>query len=171
MRRFHNVFEDTSGSGCNKGVTPLYALSFHGYHGLVKTILFEEQIDVNAQGGPYGSALQAASYKGHDRAVEMLLEHRAPTSTHKVERTAMLFTMLRQKDMKGLHESYLKIGLTLMPRLARIAVPFALPPPVDTNRLFRYSFGPAQMMWSLSSVFPKTSAQGNLMKRKSLLLT
>jgi len=77
LRRFHNVFGDTPGSGCNKGVTPLYALLFHGYHGLAKTILFEEQIDVNAPGGPYGSALQAASYRGHGRAVEMLLEHRA----------------------------------------------------------------------------------------------
>ncbi|KAK3174277.1 hypothetical protein OEA41_001521 [Lepraria neglecta] len=36
-----------------------------------------EGADVNAQGGDYGNALQAASYRGHDRVVQILLDKRA----------------------------------------------------------------------------------------------
>jgi ankyrin repeat protein len=36
--------------------------------------LVEKGADVNAQGGRYGSALQAASARGHDQVVQLLLE-------------------------------------------------------------------------------------------------
>ena len=77
MRYLHNAFERIPGLGCDKSVTLLYTLSFHGCHELVKVILFEEQADVNAQGGPYGNALQAASAKGKEEVVRMLLEKEA----------------------------------------------------------------------------------------------
>ena len=37
-------------------------------------LLLEKGADVNAQGGEYGNALQAASYKGHSEIVKLLLE-------------------------------------------------------------------------------------------------
>jgi ankyrin repeat protein len=37
-------------------------------------MLIEKGPDVNAQGGIYGNALQAASLKGNDEIVEMLIE-------------------------------------------------------------------------------------------------
>ena len=74
LRRFHNEFERIPILGCNESVTLLYSLSFHGRNELVKVVLFEGQIDANAQGGPYGSALQAASLKGKEKVVAMLLE-------------------------------------------------------------------------------------------------
>jgi ankyrin repeat protein len=30
--------------------------------------------DINAQGGPFGTALQAASYEGHQEVVQLLLD-------------------------------------------------------------------------------------------------
>ncbi|ELR05748.1 hypothetical protein GMDG_07590 [Pseudogymnoascus destructans 20631-21] len=43
--------------------------------------LIEEGVDVNAQGGRYGNALQAASCKGHDKTVEVLLSKGADVNT------------------------------------------------------------------------------------------
>jgi ankyrin repeat protein len=37
-------------------------------------LLFEAGADINAQGGWYGNALHAASYRGHDQTVQRLLE-------------------------------------------------------------------------------------------------
>ena len=36
-------------------------------------MLLDKGTDVNAQGGEYGNALQAASSRGHDQVVQMLL--------------------------------------------------------------------------------------------------
>jgi hypothetical protein len=77
LGRFHNAFERIPGLGCDKAATPLYKLSFHGCHELVRIVLFEEQADVNAQGGPYGNALQAASADGKEEDVRILLENGA----------------------------------------------------------------------------------------------
>ena len=52
---------------------PLYCASLAGLHQHTKQLL-EAGADVNAQGGNYGSALQAASYMGHDAIVAPLLE-------------------------------------------------------------------------------------------------
>ena len=40
-------------------------------------MLLEKGADVNAQGGRFGNALQAASAGGHDKVVQMLLENGA----------------------------------------------------------------------------------------------
>jgi ankyrin repeat protein len=37
-------------------------------------LLLSKSADVNAQGGEYGNALQEASFKGHDKIVELLLQ-------------------------------------------------------------------------------------------------
>jgi ankyrin repeat protein len=39
-------------------------------------LLLENKADVNAQGGQYGNALQAASYHGHEAIVKLLLKTR-----------------------------------------------------------------------------------------------
>jgi hypothetical protein len=51
---------------------PLYYASFAGLIRSVKSIL-DKGADVNAQGGEYGNALQAASYQGHNQVVQILL--------------------------------------------------------------------------------------------------
>ncbi|KIW85537.1 hypothetical protein Z517_00929 [Fonsecaea pedrosoi CBS 271.37] len=52
----------------------LYMVSLRGYRSLVKNILAEGGADVNAQGGDFGNALQAASYRAYQQIVERLLE-------------------------------------------------------------------------------------------------
>ncbi|KAH8694325.1 ankyrin repeat-containing domain protein [Phaeosphaeriaceae sp. PMI808] len=81
LRSFHNAFERVPGLGCSKGVTPVHTLSLHGYHELVNSILSESGVDVNAQGGPYSSALQAAAVKGKEEIVRILVEKGADVNT------------------------------------------------------------------------------------------
>ncbi|KAF3083526.1 hypothetical protein TWF102_010519 [Orbilia oligospora] len=57
-------------------VPPLYYASFEGLLGAVKDLL-NRSASVNAQGGYYCNALQAASIKGHEKIVELLLKHGA----------------------------------------------------------------------------------------------
>ena len=65
-----------------------YEADFHGAYGSVLQeapnvrnyivkLLLNHKADVNAQGGPYGNALQAASSNGHDQIVQLLLSHQA----------------------------------------------------------------------------------------------
>jgi len=56
-----------------KGVTPLYYVAVRGYEKLA-AILLEKGAEVNAQGGHYGNALQAACFRGHEKVVAILLE-------------------------------------------------------------------------------------------------
>ncbi|SLM37407.1 P-loop containing nucleoside triphosphate hydrolase [Lasallia pustulata] len=56
--------------------TPLYYGSLAGVTELVQ-LLLKNGVDVNAQGGKYGSALQAASCGGHDSVVQLLLKNGA----------------------------------------------------------------------------------------------
>ncbi|KFY03640.1 hypothetical protein V490_00108, partial [Pseudogymnoascus sp. VKM F-3557] len=51
---------------------PMYYTSLTGLANTTSRLL-QEGADVNAQGGFYGNALQAASYGGHDKIVELLL--------------------------------------------------------------------------------------------------
>jgi ankyrin repeat protein len=74
LRRFHNAFEEYPRLGCSRGVRLLYMLSFHGHRELVNIVPLEKEVDVNAQGGIYGNALQAASVEGNEEIVAMLLE-------------------------------------------------------------------------------------------------
>ncbi|KAL4923048.1 uncharacterized protein BDV17DRAFT_285724 [Aspergillus undulatus] len=58
------------------GVTPIYYASLAGLQYTVEQ-LQRKGADVNAQGGVYGNALQAASAKGHTEIVQLLLEQGA----------------------------------------------------------------------------------------------
>ena len=46
------------------------------YNGLAKVVvmLIERGVAINAQGGLYGNALQAASWRGHEKVGEMLVD-------------------------------------------------------------------------------------------------
>ena len=48
----------------------------HGHREIVE-LLLSKNADVNAQGGHFGNALQAASYQGHREIVELLLSKNA----------------------------------------------------------------------------------------------
>ena len=74
LRRFHNAFEEDLFSRCGRGASLLYMLSLHGHDELVKVVLRDKGVDVNVQGGLYGNALQAASYKENENIVVMLIE-------------------------------------------------------------------------------------------------
>jgi hypothetical protein len=59
-------------SGCPQNVTSLTVASYFG-HGAAVRRLLEKGADINARGGPYGSALNAAAYGKHQSVVKMLL--------------------------------------------------------------------------------------------------
>ena len=65
---WHEYLEDNMDAGL------LYMLSLRGYGSLVKSILAGDGTDVNAQGGYYGNALQAASSGGRQQIVKLLLK-------------------------------------------------------------------------------------------------
>ena len=52
--------------------SPLYYASLAGLSKMVR-ILLDQGVDVNAGGGRFGNPLQAASFRGHDQVVQMLL--------------------------------------------------------------------------------------------------
>jgi hypothetical protein len=80
LRSVHDAFQNNS-LRYGIGADLLYAVSFHGYYELVQIVLLEEGADVNAQGGYYGNALQAASYRGDEWVVAQLLEKGADVNT------------------------------------------------------------------------------------------
>ncbi|KAF7136844.1 hypothetical protein CNMCM5793_006414 [Aspergillus hiratsukae] len=60
----------------NEMASPLYYASFAGLRRTIE-LLLEKGADVNAQGGLYGNALQAACVEGHKEVVQLLLENGA----------------------------------------------------------------------------------------------
>ena len=63
----------------NDDEAALFLAAENGHKEVVK-LLIEEGADVNAQGGCYGNALQAASAGGHEAVVRLLLDRGAITS-------------------------------------------------------------------------------------------
>ena len=85
--------------GASHGLAPpLYYASFSGLSIEVGALL-DQGANVNAEGGEYGNALQAASFKGHNEIVEMLLASGAIFEEQSREdTTAMLYRLLLLKD-------------------------------------------------------------------------
>ena len=52
---------------------PLYYASYVGLSGIARMLIEQTGADVNAQGGSFGNALQAALYEGNEQIVELLL--------------------------------------------------------------------------------------------------
>jgi hypothetical protein len=61
------------GKGLESVATPLYYTALLGLSTIAK-LLLDKDANVNAQGGDYGNALQAASVRGHEQVVKMLLD-------------------------------------------------------------------------------------------------
>src|ERR1700730_18157355 len=61
--------------------SPLYYTSLTGFTEAT-TLLLEAGADVNAQGGEYSNALQAASARGHDAIIQQLLVAGADINAH-----------------------------------------------------------------------------------------
>ena len=78
--------------------SPLYYASMGGL-GVVVRMLIESGVDVNAQGGVYGNALQAASHKGSEAIVKMLIESGADVNAQGGD-TVMRSRQRRVKDLK-----------------------------------------------------------------------
>jgi len=74
----HNIIGDSDNS------TPLYRAAEKGDIEAVK-ILLDANEDINAQGGFYGNALQAASANGHKPVVRLLLEAGADVNSRESE--------------------------------------------------------------------------------------
>jgi ankyrin repeat domain-containing protein 50 len=60
-----------------KGAQLLYVVSLQGCYYLVRALLLEHKADVNAQGGYFGTALQAVAYQGFIDIVVLLLDRGA----------------------------------------------------------------------------------------------
>ncbi|KAK6502573.1 hypothetical protein TWF506_003152 [Arthrobotrys conoides] len=60
LKGFHDFWERRKHWRYGRDSTLLYVLSFNGYRELTKTLLLENRVDVNADCGSYGNALQAA---------------------------------------------------------------------------------------------------------------
>ena len=60
-----------------KGAQLLYVVSLQGYYCLVRALLLEHNANANAQGGYFGTALQAVAYQGFIDIVTLLLDHGA----------------------------------------------------------------------------------------------
>lgn len=76
IRLLHNTFEECPGTGCARGVNLLHMLAFHGYSRLTKALL-DKKVNINAQGGIYGNALQAAIARDNNEIAELLLKQGA----------------------------------------------------------------------------------------------
>ena len=53
--------------------TPTYHAALLGLNDVLASILSRSSTDINAEGGKYGNALQAASQGGHKAVVQLLL--------------------------------------------------------------------------------------------------
>jgi ankyrin repeat protein len=78
----------------------LYYACFAGLVGTARDLIDSGE-DVNAQGGEYGNALQAASTKGHQEIVQLLLDKGADI-TRRVANMGMLYRQRQQKAIKKL---------------------------------------------------------------------
>ncbi|KAJ5712190.1 hypothetical protein N7493_008658 [Penicillium malachiteum] len=65
--------ENDINSRDDRGTYPVILASLNGYVNVVQ-LLVEKGAEINAQGGFYGNALQAASSEGHDKVVQLLVE-------------------------------------------------------------------------------------------------
>ena len=85
---------------------PLYYASLLGLPLLLLELLSKEDIDINALGGHYGSALQAAAAEGHESVVKILLSKDAKSDTQ----NGRYGNALQAASAKG-HESIVRLLL------------------------------------------------------------
>ena len=75
--RLHDPDESWKGSDIARDLQtipePLYYACLEGLAEVTVNLITIKGADVNAQGGRYGNALQAASYSGHEQIVRLLV--------------------------------------------------------------------------------------------------
>jgi len=87
--------------------SPLYYASFGGLVNAVKCLLYQGA-DVKARGGYYGTALQVASARGHEKVVELLLSYGADVN----ERGGRFYDTALQVASAGGYEKVVKLLLS-----------------------------------------------------------
>ena len=87
--------------------TLLFITAEEGHKVLVELLLAQGDIDVNAQGGEYGNALQAASLHGHEKVVELLLSKGADVNVQ----AGYYGTALQAASYRG-HEKVVELLLS-----------------------------------------------------------
>jgi hypothetical protein len=65
LKTLHDIFEPKARETYGMETKSLYVVSLDHYPGLTQTILLEPSVDINAEGGYYGNALQAAAATTH----------------------------------------------------------------------------------------------------------
>jgi hypothetical protein len=73
LNRPEKIYENQEPNNTETLASPLYYAALGGLRKTVQ-LLLENNADVNAQGGAYGNALQAASSRGHEQVVKLLLK-------------------------------------------------------------------------------------------------
>jgi ankyrin repeat protein len=68
------VDEDEENGSKDVPATPLYYAALLGLSALMEQILLEDKFQLNQVGGIYGTPLQAACFKGHESAFQILLD-------------------------------------------------------------------------------------------------
>jgi hypothetical protein len=84
---------------------PLYYAAVLGF-GTVTRLLLDAGAEVNAQGGDYGNALQAASFRGHEAVVKLLLDKGADVNAQGGDYSSALYAA----SVSG-HEAVVKLLL------------------------------------------------------------
>jgi ankyrin repeat protein len=106
--------ESKFGRVIEKTPNPLYYAALVGLEDLVR-LLLDKGADVNAQGGRYGNALQAASWRRHEQVVKTLLDKAADVNAQSREYGNAL-----QAASEGGHEQVVK---TLLDKGAEVKAP------------------------------------------------
>jgi ankyrin repeat protein len=78
--------------------TPLYYAALCGLSSLVERLIVERHADVNARGGHYGTAIQAALYKRHLSTVRILIGHGSDVNSRDDDGSSLLHTAVQIGD-------------------------------------------------------------------------
>jgi ankyrin repeat protein len=103
--RFLSVYRVDITSTLETGETMLSWASLRGHEQIVK-LLLDKGADINAQGGPYSNALQAASEGGYEQVVKLLLDKGADVNAQGGPHSSAL-----QAASVGGHEQIVKLLL------------------------------------------------------------
>ena len=80
--------------------TPLYYAALCGFDSLAEQLIDERHVDINAQGGHYVTAIQAALYKRHLSIARLLIEHGADANFRNDDVSSLLHMAAQTGDPK-----------------------------------------------------------------------